>query len=289
MHHSPLVIWPMLDAAMWRWGAAMLRNCTEARYRVNKARMVRLAEYSRDCMVATARRHRHRLRRAHAGHAAAFSHAEATRRRGQGHRDPEAVRRRLRGARQGRLLRRRAGAGRGRAQVRRRAAPARRRDRRLLQVHQHACRDGRVDGSRVPPRDADRGHRRRGRAHRRRAHAPRHAARRRLPRRARQLHAGARRAARPIAAGLSGQGLLDHGADRRPALRARVDDHGRDAQGRRHAPGRPHPRRRHGRARRVLARAARGAAQDARTTSSPICSRAAATSRAPSSGAACAR
>ncbi len=51
MHHSPLVIWPMLDAKMWRWGAAMLRNCTEARYRVNKARMVRLAEYSRDAMI----------------------------------------------------------------------------------------------------------------------------------------------------------------------------------------------------------------------------------------------
>jgi len=52
MHHSPLVIWPMLDVAMWRWGAMMLRNCTEARYRINKGRMVRLAEYSRDCMVA---------------------------------------------------------------------------------------------------------------------------------------------------------------------------------------------------------------------------------------------
>jgi D-amino-acid dehydrogenase len=50
MHHSPLVIKPMLDAAMWRWGAQMLRNCTEARYKVNKARMVRLAEYSRDCL-----------------------------------------------------------------------------------------------------------------------------------------------------------------------------------------------------------------------------------------------
>jgi D-amino-acid dehydrogenase len=49
MHHSPLVIKPMLDMAMWRWGAAMLRNCTQARYRINKARMVRLAEYSRDC------------------------------------------------------------------------------------------------------------------------------------------------------------------------------------------------------------------------------------------------
>ena len=52
MHHSPLVIWPMLDMAMWRWGAMMLRNCTEARYRVNKGRMVRLAEYSRDCLRA---------------------------------------------------------------------------------------------------------------------------------------------------------------------------------------------------------------------------------------------
>jgi len=52
MHHSPLVIKPMLDAAMWRWGAAMLRNCTEARYQVNKARMVRVAEYSRDCLKA---------------------------------------------------------------------------------------------------------------------------------------------------------------------------------------------------------------------------------------------
>ncbi len=50
MHHSPLVIKPMLDPAMWRWGLAMLRNCTEAAYRVNKGRMVRVAEYSRDCL-----------------------------------------------------------------------------------------------------------------------------------------------------------------------------------------------------------------------------------------------
>jgi D-amino-acid dehydrogenase len=50
MHHSPLVIKPMADLAMWRWGLQMLRNCTEARYRVNKGRMVRLAEYSRDCL-----------------------------------------------------------------------------------------------------------------------------------------------------------------------------------------------------------------------------------------------
>ncbi|MEP6556867.1 MAG: D-amino acid dehydrogenase [Burkholderiales bacterium] len=50
MQHSPLVIAPLRDPGMWRWGLAMLRNCTAARYAVNKARMVRLAEYSRDCL-----------------------------------------------------------------------------------------------------------------------------------------------------------------------------------------------------------------------------------------------
>ena len=50
MRHRPLVIKPTLDPAMWRWAFAMLRNCTAARYHTNKARMVRLAEYSRDCL-----------------------------------------------------------------------------------------------------------------------------------------------------------------------------------------------------------------------------------------------
>jgi len=50
MTHSPLVIWPLLDAAMWRWGWMMLRNCTERAYRLNKSRMVPIAEYSRDCL-----------------------------------------------------------------------------------------------------------------------------------------------------------------------------------------------------------------------------------------------
>ena len=50
MTHSPLVIWPLLDAAMWRWGWSMLMNCTERAYRVNKSRMVPIAEYSRDCL-----------------------------------------------------------------------------------------------------------------------------------------------------------------------------------------------------------------------------------------------
>ena len=52
MHHRPLVIRPHFDLAFVRWVAAMLRNCTTARYEVNKSRMVRLAEYSRDCLKA---------------------------------------------------------------------------------------------------------------------------------------------------------------------------------------------------------------------------------------------
>jgi D-amino-acid dehydrogenase len=50
MKHRPLVIWPMADPAMWRWGISMLANCTAAAYARNKARMVRLAEYSRDSL-----------------------------------------------------------------------------------------------------------------------------------------------------------------------------------------------------------------------------------------------
>ena len=50
MQHRPLVIRPHLDMGLVRWGLAMLRNCTAARYEINKGRMVRLAEYSRDVL-----------------------------------------------------------------------------------------------------------------------------------------------------------------------------------------------------------------------------------------------
>ena len=52
MRHRPLVIRPHFDWHLVSWVLAMLRNCTSARYEINKSRMVRLAEYSRDCMVA---------------------------------------------------------------------------------------------------------------------------------------------------------------------------------------------------------------------------------------------
>ena len=51
MQHSPLVVRPALDPQMWRWMFQMLANCNHKSYEVNKGRMVRLAEYSRDCLV----------------------------------------------------------------------------------------------------------------------------------------------------------------------------------------------------------------------------------------------
>jgi D-amino-acid dehydrogenase len=50
MKNRPLVIWPRPDPAMVEWGLQLLANCTPERYEVNKGRMVRLAEYSRDCL-----------------------------------------------------------------------------------------------------------------------------------------------------------------------------------------------------------------------------------------------
>ncbi|MET0339317.1 MAG: FAD-dependent oxidoreductase, partial [Caulobacter sp.] len=52
MKHAPLVLRPTLDREMVAWLLAMLSNCTASRYAINKARMVRLAEYSRDRLIA---------------------------------------------------------------------------------------------------------------------------------------------------------------------------------------------------------------------------------------------
>jgi D-amino-acid dehydrogenase len=50
MKYRPLVLWPLPDTRLYGWLARMLQNCTEDAYRRNKSRMVRLAEYSRDCL-----------------------------------------------------------------------------------------------------------------------------------------------------------------------------------------------------------------------------------------------
>ncbi len=52
MQDGPLVLRPKLDPRMWLWGLQLLANCTEKAYATNKGRMVRLAEHSRDQMIA---------------------------------------------------------------------------------------------------------------------------------------------------------------------------------------------------------------------------------------------
>lgn len=48
--HSPLSIRPDGSLWQWQWMARLLRECAPERYAANKERMVRLAEYSRDCL-----------------------------------------------------------------------------------------------------------------------------------------------------------------------------------------------------------------------------------------------
>ncbi len=50
--HAPLAIRPDGSLFQLQWMWQMYRNCTADRYAVNKERMVRLAEYSRDCIRA---------------------------------------------------------------------------------------------------------------------------------------------------------------------------------------------------------------------------------------------
>jgi D-amino-acid dehydrogenase len=50
--HAALTLRPRLDPQQWRWMAAFLRNCTARRFADNKARMQRIAHYSKACLVA---------------------------------------------------------------------------------------------------------------------------------------------------------------------------------------------------------------------------------------------
>ena len=50
--HAPLVLHASADPARAGWMARMLGNCNSAAYAVNKSRMMRVAEYSRDCLQA---------------------------------------------------------------------------------------------------------------------------------------------------------------------------------------------------------------------------------------------
>lgn len=59
--HAPLVLQPRLDWQRLSWMARMLANCTSAAYAINKSRMVRLAEYSRDRLGELRAGDRHRI------------------------------------------------------------------------------------------------------------------------------------------------------------------------------------------------------------------------------------
>lgn len=49
--HAPLKIKPSLSPDLYVWASKMLANCNQERYLINKARMLRVANYSRDCLI----------------------------------------------------------------------------------------------------------------------------------------------------------------------------------------------------------------------------------------------
>ncbi|MDO8909906.1 MAG: D-amino acid dehydrogenase [Pseudohongiella sp.] len=49
--HAPLAVRPTADLSQYRWVLQMLMQCNGNSYAVNKSRMMRLAEYSRDCLI----------------------------------------------------------------------------------------------------------------------------------------------------------------------------------------------------------------------------------------------
>ena len=150
MRHRPLFIWPMVDPAMWAWGAAdARRTATRRAYRLQQGPDGADLELQPRRADRPARRGAARLRPARAGHAAALPHREAAqgvegRPGGAGR-----VRLALRGARPRRLHRGRARARACRRQVRRRAAADGRPHRRLPDVHAGAGRQGGGDRRRA--------------------------------------------------------------------------------------------------------------------------------------------
>lgn len=48
--HSPLIMKLTSDLSQYRWVWQLIQNCNEKSYAINKERMVRMSEYSRDCI-----------------------------------------------------------------------------------------------------------------------------------------------------------------------------------------------------------------------------------------------
>lgn len=123
MRHAPLIIQPRADWATISWMARMLSNCTAA-YAVNKSRMVRLAEYSRDCLIDLRADTGIPAMTSGQGHLATVSHRKAGGGGGKGHQGAEGRWRAVRGAGCRWLYRRRTGSGCQPRQDRGRVAPA---------------------------------------------------------------------------------------------------------------------------------------------------------------------
>ena len=217
MKHGPLVIRPKLDPVMWIWLLKMLRNCTAARYAVNKSRMIPIAEYSRDCLRALRSETGIRYDEREPRHAAAVplrsrsstappttspcsSNMACRMKCSTATAASPPSRRSL--ASQDKIRRRHCACRRTRPAT---ATCSRRRWR--LEAEKLGVQFAFNVG--IERLNAD------GDAHHRRRHLDRTAAGRRLCAGARQLVAAAGEAARHFAAGLSGQGLFDHGADHR--------------------------------------------------------------------------
>ncbi|WP_436322675.1 D-amino acid dehydrogenase [Vibrio cidicii] len=55
--HAPLKIKPSLDPQLFKWATQMLSNCQLSRYQINKARMLGIANHSRECLSALRKEH----------------------------------------------------------------------------------------------------------------------------------------------------------------------------------------------------------------------------------------
>ncbi len=55
--HAPLKVKPSLDPALMKWASQMLVNCQLDRYKVNKSRMLGIANHSRQCLIELRDKH----------------------------------------------------------------------------------------------------------------------------------------------------------------------------------------------------------------------------------------
>ena len=55
--HAPLKIKPGMSPDLYLWASKMLANCNQTSYQLNKSRMLRVANYSRDCLIELRQHH----------------------------------------------------------------------------------------------------------------------------------------------------------------------------------------------------------------------------------------